>query len=321
MLRSILAFSFLSLGITVVGCDPDAGNSSTGSGSTSGSGSGAAVAEACDALAAAMCAKTQSCSSYAFELRYADMAQCKERIAAKCPQIFELEGSKTTPEEVKGCADSFASLACPDFVAGDLPAACDPSPGARTTGSLCGRDEQCASAQCGKKDDKANCGTCTKPIAEGGACPLSYECARGLKCIGGKCIIPGGENDACSDTAPCRTGFICKAGTCVKPAGVGETCTPLDDNCDLLQGLTCKQGVCQQFKTAGPDEPCGYFPTEIIFCKASGVCRKDSAGLKGTCVAPVADDMACDDYMGPGCLPEARCSSNVCTLDGAAVCK
>jgi hypothetical protein len=289
MLRSILALSFLSLGITVVGCDSDTGNSTTGSGS------GAAAAEACAALASAVCAKTQSCSSYAFEMQYADMAQCKERVAAGCPERFEVEGSKTTPAEVKGCADSFAAFACLDFLAGDLPAACDPSPGTRANGSLCGLDVQCASTQCAK-DGKALCGGCWNPIAEGGLCPNGYGCARGLKCAVGKCVVPGVENDACSDTAPCKSSLLCTNGMCVKPLGPGESCTPLGDNCDLLQGLRCMLNGCQQIKTAGPGEPCSLG----VPCKASGRCRFDPMAPSGTCVA--------------------RCLNKVCTLDVAALC-
>lgn len=315
MIRSILTLSFLALGITVIGCDPDTGTSTTGSGPA------VTAAEACDALASALCSKIQSCSPFLVEAQYVDIAQCEERAAINCPATFDAEGSKSLPADTKSCANAIGGASCDDLFAGRLPAACEPTPGTLANGSPCGREVQCASTQCNKDGDL--CGVCADPVAEGGACPNGNECARGLTCAADKCVAQGVENDSCSDAAPCGFSLVCSAGKCVKGVAAGQPCVKdmFGDNCDRLAGLTCNMmNVCQPIKTAGPGEPCGLQGMEFVVCKASGTCRFAPMSAQGTCVAPAADGAACDDIQGPGCMQNAECINDVCTLDDTSTC-
>ncbi len=313
MFRSFLALSFLSTALLAIGCGDDTTNTTSGGPTIS-------AADACAALGKAVCAKIQSCSPLIYESNYADTADCEAREALRCSSVFEAEGSNSTPSDTKGCADAFGSTTCDDLFSGNLPAACEPTPGTLANGAPCGREVQCASTQCVTKGEL--CGVCAEPIQAGGACTAGEECERGLACINSACTALGTEGSSCT-AAPCTSTLACVNGMCVKPVAAGAACMKMNgvDNCDKLQGLYCNaMNVCQQVKLVAAGQPCGFLNMEIVGCASNGFCRVPMGMMSGTCIAPAADGAACDQMQGPKCLPGALCVNNVCALNDTTTC-
>lgn len=67
---------------------------------------------------------------------------------------------------------------------------------------------------------------CADPIAEGGACTGSAQCADGLACVHGLCKPGRGSKvgDGCA-TGRCEGGLRCVGATCVEPKADGAACT------------------------------------------------------------------------------------------------
>jgi hypothetical protein len=321
MFRSFTILTFgAATALLAMSCTEDTNTTSgtQSSSSSSSSGGNATAAEACAALGASVCAKVNECSQFLLELTYGDIATCEARIALGCPSVFDSLGSTTTPDDMAACAEAYSTVSCNDLYGRKLPPGCTFPPGTQANGMACGREVQCASGHCSNEGEL--CGVCAAPLAVGGACKSSNDCEPSLFCAQGKCAVAGDVGATCDAAAPCITGIPCSGGKCVEPLGPGQTCDMAAPNCDTLQGLGCNMmGICQKVKLAGPGEACGLQGTDYIACKGGGFCKTMMNGA-GTCVAPAADGAACDEVMGPRCLPGARCSSGKCVLADGSSC-
>jgi len=289
------------------GSGAGSGGAATGGNQTSGTGGlatgGAAggtpgqppgATPACAALAQALCAKAEACTSFATTLVFGSRATCEQRLQLDCLTRFTT-GSSETPADTTSCAESLASQPCAAFARGDLGAACAPRPGSFPTGALCLDDRQCDSAFCARAPDAA-CGVCAPPTAAGSAC------VRGS----------------------CSTGAVCPKGTatCVapEPGPIGAVCT-VSEQCDVGNGVGCNPltGRCIRL-TLASSGACGLDLATSTYsaCGASGNC---SPLLAGKCVAAAADGAACSAAeAGPPCLPPARCVSGRCSLPDPSLC-
>jgi hypothetical protein len=112
-------------------------------------------------------------------------------------------------------------------------------------------------------------------------------------------------------------------------------------NCENSLGLVCipamkgsAVGTCKAITLVAANAACGdvgSMPiTGFTECQAGGLCKKAApTDTTGTCVAPAADGMACDDdpTKGPPCLAPAKCVPSVkgmtagtCTVPDASKC-
>ena len=319
MLRPLFILTLVATAFAAASCGGDEGTTSTTTATaSSSSGGGVTAAEACDAVAAGVCSKLTSCSPFLVQIQYGDEAACRARNVITCPANFTAPGSTTTPEIAKACGDAIATISCDDLFERNLPAECDLNPGTLSNGDACGREVQCESKYCNNAG-KA-CGVCAKVASAGDACGESDDCAKGLICAQGKCIVRGDAGASCDAATPCKATLACSGGKCATPAGAGEACDMKDNNCDNLQGLSCNtMSVCQKIKLAEPGEVCGLVGTDYIACSNGGHCKTDG-GMMGTCLAAADDGEACDAVAGPKCMPQAVCTSGLCTLNDGATC-
>jgi hypothetical protein len=257
------------------------------------------ASKACADVADAICAKLATCSKFALDVTYGDVAKCKERAVINCAESFSAPGTSATPAKAEACAQSLGSLACDDFLTGKLGAACTPAAGALTEGASCTEDAQCASTFCARAPTAA-CGKCAAITTPGSAC-VNESCSRGLACPKGttSCVVP-------------------------VRGKVGDACAKLED-CDVATGVGCNtlSKKCIQLTVSDPGTSCGapsISATTFGVCRASGSC---SSNLNGTCNAPAAaDDATCSTAdTGPKCLPPARCVGTKCTVTAPTSCK
>lgn len=307
MFRSFFTLSFLTAGLFAVGCIGDT--------------PAVTEAEACTAMARAVCAKLLDCSPILKDSQYADNAACIAREELRCAPILHAEGSKTTPADIKACADGYFTISCDDILSDHLSEPCRPTPGTLANGSPCGLDTQCASTKCVTNGEP--CGVCAEPIAARGACTTNEECARGLTCANNVCTALGARGAACNP-ASCLPSLVCVNNVCEKPVLVGKPCNGMGaaDNCAQLLNYICgASNQCEQIKVAtSAGSPCGWVDQDFVFCQAKGHCRMAPMMTSGTCIAAAEDGAACDDAQGPECLPGALCINGVCTLNDATTC-
>ena len=285
---------------------PVAGDAAAGAGGTAGAGvdagagetAGPEAAQACGALADALCAKLVSCSPFALGALYGDASTCRQRLTLGCLPKFGAPGTSATAAMATACAQALPALSCATFAKGDFGAACAAQPGALGNGAACGDDAQCASTFCARAPD-AICGICAATT------PVGAACVHGA----------------------CSAGTVCPAGrsTCLAPVAgqVGDACTTLEQ-CDLGNGVGCNttSGRCIMLTQTAPGGTCGassLIATSFAVCPASGSC---SALINGTCSAAATDGAACSTAStGPACLPPARCVSGRCTLPDPSSCR
>jgi hypothetical protein len=294
--------------------------------------------EACASFEAARCERLATCTDDLLTtLRYGDRATCEARGRIACLAALEAEGTSATPASLGSCAASIAAEACDDFLSGAVPDACEPAPGARATGASCLTSGQCASTYCAVQKN-ALCGVCAEPPRAGDPCALTDDCGRELVCSkAGICAALVLEGDACDDARPCAPRLACTG-----PAGAtscqptltteGAECDPQAHNapdCDRVAGLYCapKTKTCERALLAAAGEPCGLVEGRVSVCTGGALCAGASAGEPGVCLAPAADDAACDDKLGPPCALPARCvtpdvttTAGTCRAPDAALC-
>lgn len=272
----------------------DDGGMAGGSGGISGD--DPAAVQACAALSKALCAKSETCTTFATGLLLGSRAVCEQRLALDCLSKFGAPGTAATPARSLACAESLPALPCAAFAQGDFGPTCAPQPGSVPLAGACGDDWQCASTFCARASD-AICGVCASTT------PAGSPCVRGA----------------------CSAGTVCPAGknTCVipEPGQVGATCT-IHEQCDVGNGVACNavSGRCIRVTLASATGMCGVNLAGTMYsaCPASGTC---SGPIGGTCAMVVADDAACSSASaGPGCLPPARCVAGRCTLSAPATC-
>lgn len=255
------------------------------------------VAEACEALGDAVCAKLAQCSPFGLELGYGDEATCRARAPKGCAVGYA--SSSLTPSRASACAVSLGTLECSIFVTGDLGDGCNALPGTLENNTPCIDNAQCKTTFCAK--------------------PLVDHC--------GVCAGPTKEGDVCVNQA-CSRGTVCAAATkkCVKPVAgkIGAPCTG-QEGCDLANGVGCNptSGKCIALAIAKTGKTCGtdslIVPTKFTLCEAAGSC---SAIFNGTCGSSVTEGTACGTGTnGPYCLGPSKCIATKCALPDPAVCK
>jgi hypothetical protein len=324
---------------------------------------GQAALKACADEAVALCTLRQTCSPFGLAAVYPSLTSCETRTALPCVADLGANGTGQTPAGVEACATAYPSEVCTAFYDDDPVAACVPPAGTGQTGGLCGASAQCTSTFCAISQYQV-CGTCQPLPAVGATCQVDDDCGRDLACAvptgatSGKCAAWGASGGTClTGYQPCGSGLACVGddeatmvmGTCqALGATVGAACQTTRKtmpNCEGELGLVCIAaagsmgiGTCQSIQLVGPGVACGDTggnpPTGYAECTAGGLCAKPltdagTPATSGTCVAPVADGVACDNdpTKGPPCLAPAKCvpasagvTTGTCTLPNATKC-
>jgi hypothetical protein len=286
------------------------------------------IAEACAAVAKAICDKRVACSGkintegVGIIRMFGTMTECLARQALLCTGGFHAPGSGHSLATAEECVNALPNYACADFVANNAPSSCQPT-GARIAGAACAFNAQCKSGFCtGEKN--AACGTCATEPAVGASC-VGSDCGRGQICDGtsSTCKTPGAANDPCDSNDDCGYGLVCLsvaaaggAGTCKAAASdVGAACGGMMPVCDGVQGLFCAGAAgakkCVATTFVGDGAPCGVLGGDSFAGCTAGACYTAKGlagpGEMGACKANAADGAACDVATGPGCEFPARC--------------
>jgi hypothetical protein len=301
----------------------------------------AATDTSCADLAAARCNKRDMCTMGLGNQRvYGDLATCKTRDALGCMAALHATGTSATSPFYEGCAQAVANETCTDWFNAATPAACVPAPGSKANGQSCSFNAQCVSTWCSIGTGRA-CGVCADLPKTGDACATAADCGRGLDCASANvCAAPVGMDGVCDTMHPCAAGLTCvgmmMSGTC-KASGttVGTACDPKHQTaagCDGSLGLVCISAMCAKITFVSAGGQCGTVADggmveSISDCTGGAMCVMPQGSKTGTCVAPAADNAACDLVNGPPCLPPARCvtssdasSAGVCTLPSSNAC-
>jgi hypothetical protein len=284
--------------------------------------------EACKTYVGAYCSQLDKCSPIYLQLLFKDAAECEAKLVPVCVKSLGLSDTAKTPEFTAGCGEAIATLDCSSFLGRKVPSACNPPPGPRAEGAICGEDGQCATGYCATALDEA-CGTCANRAAADQDCTRDDDCLFGLICSKEqKCTPYVGKDGDCDDNHPCEPGLSCKGlvgGTCTDPAGPGKACDTQQvalPGCDLNAGYFCNYitHVCQQADLVHAGDPCGVVNSGYALCTQSSMCKL-GGGMSGTCLAPAADGEACDLTDGPYCTLPSRCVGNICTAPDPQGCK
>lgn len=293
---------------------------------------------ACQAVAAASCAKIDACTlGQGNKVRYGDAATCIARSKADCLASLAAAGTARTPAKAKACADVLPTETCADWQLGNPPAACLLT-GSLAAGQACSFSGQCATGWCGGLK-AAVVGTCAPLPKPGDSCTNS-ACGPGLRCATNAagaevCETPVAVGGTCDKDHHCGPGLGCvgyssktPAGTC-KATGntVGAACDPTHQtaaDCDSSLYLFCASDkTCHAKALVAAAQPCGDTAADAKAVCSSGECVVKLAGdSSGTCAADAADGAACDTDItkGPGCMAPARCVPTSATTT-AGVCK
>lgn len=279
--------------------------------------------QACTDLANAICDKLAQCAPPAVTGVYGDTTTCATRAELSCNQALAIKDIADSPGDYDDCSKAYATISCTDAVGNNPPKECAHKPGKVADGSVCGTAAECVSSVC--QLDSTGCGKCIEAVAANGTCMATSDCQAGLVCAASTsttavCIAPAASGATCSTKlpiAPCQIGLVCDSGKCAAPLTAGSACDPAVQPtlCDSANGYFCTpHGTrCIQALFAGANQPCGFDATNGNFtaCSGSGFCGNVSqtTGL-GTCIAPAADNGACDLAQGPLCLPPAVCDTS-----------
>jgi len=319
------------------------GAASCGGNSNSQPFGGISAAQACADRAQTLCARRASCTGNDNIYRvYGTMDACLGRIQLTCMDGLAAKNQGNTPALVEMCANITPTLDCATILDNTPTGACAPI-GPLPNGSACSFQGQCASGYCGGTKT-AICGACADPPVSGDSCALSM-CGDGQACVASTmlCQAYGHLGDACDAATPCGTGFTCTGasaangtpGTCQPPvATVGAPCGGTMPGCDTRMGLYCVGAagakVCVATSYVSDGMPCGpVSTTSFATCKAGGCYTATGIASStdvGTCKADVADGVACDVTLGPGCLAPARCvlggagTTGICVVPEDGTC-
>ncbi|MGH7285998.1 MAG: hypothetical protein ACRELY_31140 [Polyangiaceae bacterium] len=188
---------------------------------------------------------------------------------------------------------------------GGFSAVCEKKPAPGGIGATCAQSSACTAPNHCEFAEGTESGTCTAPVASGGACTQSGECASGLVCTGQTtrtCGPPVAEGGACTGS-DCASGLACDFSSlkCVKIrfAAAGAGC---DENT-----VRCSQGNCVIQEQPGGGTGGGT----------------GTGSLSGTCPTIVPDGQACSGSSSSSssqCDDFANCYNGTCVLVPAA-CK
>ena len=291
--------------------------------------------QACSDMATAVCNKMAQCTQSDIPRNYGDAGVCVSRQQQNCLNALTAQGTGATPTTVEACAQAYASYDCESWMLNNPPAACIPQVGKLDAGTACSVSGQCQSTYCAVPAG-VECGTCSPLPAVGDSC-VGIGCGRGLICASNEtCAQPVFDGGTCGSANPCAPTYDCVSaagtttGTCEPQVGtLGSACDSRRQtgaSCEGIQNLACvgprASQTCQAILFAGPGESCGYNADAGTFtqCSGAGACINADGGR--TCVAPAADDAACDTQFGPPCLPPARCiNGGVDSGTTAGICK
>jgi hypothetical protein len=315
--------------------------------SLSACGSGVSISKACMDQATARCNKRMTCTGGASITKvYGDMTTCLTREALSCTQGLSAKNTGNSPSEVEQCVAALPSVACLDFLIGNLSAPCVAT-GPEANGTACAFAGQCSSTYC-TNTKNANCGTCGTPPATGGDC-TSTGCARGAACVTTAltatptdvCVVEGAGGAMCNRDNPCQYGQSCVGstrtamGTCMASVTTaGATCDPtqvMGPGCERTNGLFCNTmtKLCTAVAYAADGAACGIGTDGNFTDCAAGECFGYTTGrtpMPGVCKADAKEGAACDTTNGPNCLPPARCvtaagsTAGTCTVPDATKC-
>ncbi len=303
------------LALVIVGC-------SSSSSVTPAGGNGSSATTAAQAVAQALCDRTQACAPALLQGLYGDVGTCVTRVTATFAPGLSAKGSAVTATELNACAAALPAASCGDLLSNRLPDACTPPAGTLADGAACGVDAQCATKHCKLAAGKT-CGTCAARAEVAGTCVAATDCAAGLTCVNGVCAKAGTSGSACSATAPCRPDFVCRGGACAAPVTAGTACAD-GEGCDELHGVVCSvvSKKCVTVTYGATNAACGLVPSGLELCAGSGFCKGAKApSYQGTCIAAAEDGAACDLTNGPYCGAGATCVDGKCALVDPAKCQ
>lgn len=322
-----LALAALAVGAVVVAC-------------------GASPTQACTDVSNAVCAKIDSCAPAVISAIYGDTATCAQRTESTCNAALALQNTGDQAGNVEDCANAYKTVSCEGALANTPPKECAHKPGPLGDGTACGAAGQCKSGVC--QFDTTGCGKCIEPVAAGANCNGTSDCQSGLVCAlsavtqtsaTSVCIAPAASGGTCSTQAPivpCQAGLVCTSGKCAAPLAAGSACDPTVQPtlCDQANGYFCTpRGTrCIAAIAATTGQACGYNTQtgDYSYCAGSGFCGNvDQQTGMGTCVAPAADNGACDLAKGPLCMPPAVCvlapvdggTAGTCTVKDPSSCQ
>jgi hypothetical protein len=302
----------------VTAATPDGGNGSDAPAETAP----VTTEEACGQVAQALCDALNTCAPVFVEEQYGDESTCVSRATLSCMTDQSTSGITRTADDLVACAKAATGISCADALAGNLPMACDLTPGTVTNGTACGSNLQCQSTYC---NNAGTCGVCGPRLDAGGACTSTDGCAMGLVCAGTTCVKPGGLGDACDLPAqPCSTNLYCSSakapGTCMARLGAGASCANNGDACDYSMGAICNTlanpNVCVTINIAKPGDACGLGSKTLC---VGGVAPCSNILGKGVCANPADDGAACGG--NALCIPPATCVNKLCVLPSVPNCQ
>lgn len=290
-----------------------------GQGGQGGQGGDPAIEAVCKDYGAAVCDRYAQCGPAIITRDFGDVPTCRDRYAIYCNAVLTAPGTGWTPDTMRTCFNTYASLDCDIFVALPLrsidelvPMACIPPTGAIPDGSFCIDDAQCKSGHCVHQIGVA-CGTCGPRMDANGPCMSNSDCLAHQVCFANKCDYVQEEGGQCGgmSNAKCNANLVCFQNQCVKRGILGDMCYSY--TCSSVLGFYCNDGTstCQNITYAAPGYGCGSISN--IACRSSGFCV-------GTCLAAAADDATCDPLNGPICMPPASCVNGKCLVPDGAAC-
>lgn len=290
------------------------------------------IEQACAAYAAAQCGRLSACNAFSLQTEYKDMADCVSRQQALCKPRVTWNGTAETPDTIAACAQALTGLSCADFRGGGtfLPAACMKA-GMLANGTACGDGHQCKSGYCNLAN-QSSCGKCADRTAAGANCTSSDECQGGMVCAGTisittkrKCVKPVGMGEACSADLPCQATLYCGGDKKCAPELKESNACAGTSFCGpgLYCNISVKPNKCAPYKLAQAGDSCNVAAgAPPVKCTGGSSCF-GAAGAK-KCVAPAADNAACDRTptdKGPGCQSGATCVNKVCTVADPGSCR
>jgi len=298
------------------GGSPSAGGGGSSAGAGAGGGGGTPLVPECGALAQATCDAFEACAPILIDVFYGSLALCIARHEISCASQLAAQGTSYVAPDAAACADAYETAGC-DGTLSAVADACAPKSGARTDGSACATDGQCASSYC--QLDPAlttGCGTCSARIAALAACDADPNaCVAGSTCSGAICQPFAALGESCAAAEPCDLGLVCAADVCGKGGDVTDACDDVAP-CDVGQGLSCVANVCTAPVFAAPGESC--VPPEgqpDPICTASSSCAAN-----GLCRSPAEDGTPCGGVPALGCYGPARCADGACLLPDELSC-
>lgn len=279
------------------------------------------MSAACASYASNVCTSYNACAPNVVTYLYGSVAECETRYTLFCSLIVSEPQTTWTPAAEQACGTALAGLSCEAFLLSAFtggPAACQPTPGPRASGSDCIDSAQCASAYC-KHVATSFCGTCVERGGAGATCSNFLDCQAGFACVSGACTTALQTGAACTTSgSQCAIGLYCQAGACQPPLEQNASCSEAGAQCNTLEGLYCNTAVNECLRAAGYNpagQTCGVVMTDMLEgCTAAATCNG------ATCTAPAADGAACDVSTQVGCTNPAVCLNGTCTLPAPTTC-